>query len=189
MNKGQKCVMLTDDLQKRIINLYHDGERLEDIANEVGMPLSTLKKRVTAWKKDGTLPQERLRANEKRKKPEYKKPRSEWKPRDYSYLSTRRARVFVPGESYIPNNEEPIKCTKTVAKTCAFGAGECVNYKCDFYTITKQRRGCPHAACTHYLKKSKEHPQYVSSYSFAGSQENLFVRKESKDGIDINNRR
>ena len=180
MKKGTKCVMLNDDLQKRIINLYHDGERLEDIANEVGMPLSTLKRRVTAWKKDGTLPQERLRKNAKRKKPEYKKPRSEWKPRDYSYLANSRSIVFIPGKTPIPTNETTVKCTKGISKTCRFGVGECLAYNCDFITITGQMRGCPAKACTHYEKITKEKPRYVSSFSMRGSSEDVFARKESK---------
>lgn len=177
MKKGTKCVMLTEDLKNEVCKLYNEGERLADIAIEVGMPLTTLKRRITAWKKDGTLPPG-IRSNRKIKKYEHHKPLSEYKPREYlGYPRSKEVR-FIPGMSVIPTNETPVRGTKAVCKTCRFGVGECLSYKCDFITITGQMRGCPAKACTHYEKITKEKPRYISSFSMRGNQSDLFTNKE-----------
>lgn len=179
MKKGTKCVMLTEDLKNEVCKLYNEGERLDDIAIEVGMPLTTLKRRITAWKHDGTLPPG-IRSNRKIKKYEHHKPLSEYKPREYSGFPRCKEARFIPGKTPIPTNETTVKCTKGISKTCRFGVGECLSYKCDFITITGQMRGCPAKACTHYEKITKEKPRYVSQFSMRGSSEDIFARKESK---------
>ena len=179
MKKGTKCVMLTENLKNDVCKLYNEGERLDDIAIEVGMPLTTLKRRITAWKKDGTLPPG-IRSNRKIKKYEHHKPLSEYKPREYSGFPRCKEARFIPGKTPIPTNETPVRGTKKICKTCRFGVGECLSYKCDFITITGQMRGCPAKACTRYEKITKEKPRYVSQFSMRGSSEDIFARKESK---------
>lgn len=179
MKKGTKCVMLTEELKNEVCKLYNEGERLDDIAIEVGMPLTTLKRRITAWKKDGTLPPG-IRSNRKIKKYEHHKPLSEYKQREYSGFPRCKEARFIPGKTPIPTNETPVRGTKGICKTCRFGVGECLAYKCDFITITGQMRGCPAKACTHYEKITKEKPRYVSQFSMRGSSEDIFARKESK---------
>ena len=179
MKKGTKCVMLTEELKNEVCKLYNEGERLDYIAIEVGMPLTTLKRRITAWKHDGTLPPG-IRSNRKIKKYEHHKPLSEYKPREYSSYPRSKEVRFIPGKTPIPTNETPVRGTKKICKTCRFGVGECLAYKCDFITITGQMRGCPAKACTHYEKITKEKARYVSQFSMRGSSEDIFARKESK---------
>ena len=54
MKKGTKCVMLTEELKNEVCTLYNEGERLDDIAIEVGMPLTTLKRRITRRPRETT---------------------------------------------------------------------------------------------------------------------------------------
>lgn len=186
----------TDEEKNRFKELWCAGGKMTEICPKFGMNVHTMYAYVKKWQDEGFLPQG-LRKNRdlqfvgnrtnhpKKAKPKAEKAKVE-KPKPFKphkYKGEVVEEKFIKDKTPIPTNDEPIKCTKAVGQTCAFGNGGCVNYNCDFLTITGKRRGCSANACVHYLPVSETQPKYVSDFAMRGNQSDLFVRKENEDDI------
>lgn len=192
--KGRYTKRWTDEEKNLFKELWMSGRKMTEICATLGVNCSTMYGQVARWQEDGFIPKG-LRKNRdlnfvgnrtnhpKKAKPKEEKPKNEkpktFKPRKYKGEVVEEK--FIKDKTPIPTNDEPIKCTKAVGQTCAFGNGECVNYNCDFLTITGKRRGCSANACVHYLPVSETQPKYVLDFAMRGNQSDLFVRKENNE--------
>ena len=189
--KERKTRHWTDEEKNRFKEMWMSGMKMTDICMAFGVNVSTMYGQLRRWQEAGFIPMG-LRENRdlnfvgnktnhpRTAKPKEPKPKKE-KPKPFrprKYKGKIEEVKFIQGETPIPTNDEPVRCNKAVGQSCAFGAGECVNYYCDFITITGERRGCPHTACIHYAPMSETQPRYVSNFAMRGNNSDLFENKE-----------